>query len=290
VKRYTALAIGFAALVGASKGYSQTNDNRAQFHPAKVVLTGILLVSDWRCEEHRAEGDLSDFLQMFCPEGRSDWGLVTGRNLYSLQGDAAAFKKNERRRVTITGLATGQTIVVDSILPTSVTDREIFSLIEELRNHRWIGPESHTIPMHWLLNFTDPMLKILQAGPPTQNILMQYLGDREIRDQIIILLGGVGDETVVESIIQAMATPAEMYWRADAKKTNLIANIALTNITTSGVIWHHGGGISADACPDDPKYCWHARWNQIRDTFRVSTRTLSRGYSNYPNYGIYQQP
>jgi len=134
------------------------------------------------------------------------------------------------------------------------------------------------------------MLKILQAGSPAQNILLQHLDDWEIRDQIIILLGGVGDERVVEPIIQAMATPAEMYWKTDAKRINLIANIALTNITTSDVIWHHGGGKSADACPDDPKYCWHARWTQIRDTFRVSAGALSRGYSNYPNYGIYQQP
>jgi hypothetical protein len=90
-------------LVGATNGYSQTNDNLAEPHGTKVVLTGILIVSDWRCEERRAEGDLSDVLKMVCPERATDWGFVTGRNLYLLQGDSATFKKNERSRVTIVG-------------------------------------------------------------------------------------------------------------------------------------------------------------------------------------------
>ena len=110
-----------------------------------------------------------------------------------------------------------------------------------------------------------------------------------IKDQIMILLGGLGDESVVESIIQAMATPAEAYSSPDAKKINLIANIALTNITVSEVIWHHGGGIHYDRCQDDPKSCWEAWWAQNKDTFRVTLGTLHRRYSNYPNYGVYLQ-
>jgi hypothetical protein len=284
------LLLSLLILVGATNGYSQTNDNLAEPHGTKVILTGILIVSDWRCGERRAEGDLSDILQMVCPERATDWGFVTGRDLYLLQGDAAAFKKYERGRVTISGLATKRTIAVDSVVPTRVSDREILGLIEELRSHRWTGPENHTNPMHWFFNFTDPMLKILQVGSTAQDILMRYLDDREIKDQIIILLGGVGDEKAVESIIRAMPTQAETSWSADAKRINLIADIALTNITVGEVIWHHGGGIGFDACPDDPKYCWHAWWTQNRDTFGVATGTLPREYSNYPNYGIYQQP
>jgi hypothetical protein len=281
------LLLSLIILVG--KGDSQTNTN-AEFHDTKVILTGIVIVNDWRCEERRAERSLPEMLQMVCPEGGSDWGLVTGPTMYLLKGDATNFKKHERARVTISGLATGRKIAVDSIVPARITDREIFDLIEELRSHRWSGPENRTNPTHWIFSFTDPMLKILQAGSSAQDILVQYLDDREIKDQIIILLGGVGDERVVGSIIQGMPTPAETYWSADAKKINLIANLALTNITVSETIWHHGGGITVDACPQDPKYCWHSWWAQNKDTFRVAAGTANRRYSNYPNYGIYQQP
>jgi hypothetical protein len=277
-------------LVGASRGYSQTNDNLVESHGTHVVLSGIVIVSDWRCEGRRDEVDLPFELERFCTEERSDWGFVSGHDLYLLHGDAASFKKYERHRVTIAGLATGNKITVDSIVPASVADGEIRHLIEELRSHPWSGPKNYTVPMQWVFDFTEPMLKILEAGSTAQDILMTYLDDQKIRDQIIILLGGVGDEKVVESIIREMPTPAQTYGSADAKRTTLTANIALTNITVSEVIWHHGGGIPVNACPDDPKFCWQAWWIQNRDTFRVSAGTPSRRYSNYPSYGIYQQP
>jgi len=217
-------------LLGANKGDAQTNDNRGEFHDTKVVVTGVLLVSDWRCEEHRAKGKWSGVHQMVCPDRLvpTDWGLVSGRNQYLLLGDAAKFKKYERSRVTISGLANGRTIAVDSVTPTRVTDREILDLIEELRVHPWDGPGNQTITIHWFFNFTDPMLKILEAGLPAGDLLLQY--------------------------------------------------------------WHHGGGISIDACPDDPKSCWSAWWTKNKGAFRVTARTVDRAYSNYPNYGIYQQP
>jgi hypothetical protein len=86
-----------------------------------------------------------------------------------------------------------------------------------------------------------------------------------------------------------MASPVEMRNSPDAVRINGLANLALTNITVSDVIWHHGGGMPHDNCPDDPKSCWYAWWIKNRNTFSVSA-TPSRNYSNYPNYGIYQQP
>ena len=124
-------------------------------------------------------------------------------------------------------------------------------LVEELRSHPWKGPEDVGSPLAWVFNFTDPMLSILQAGPPAQNILLQHLKDPEIQDQIMILLGGVGDERVVDPIIDSMPTAAETYWSPDAKRINRVANIALTNITVSEVIWHHGGGLPYEECREE---------------------------------------
>jgi len=104
------------------------------------------------------------------------------------------------------------------------------------------------------------MLAILQAGPAGQNLLMRYLDDHQIADQIIILLGGIGDETTIEPIMRAMPDPDELHSSPATERAALAANLALTNITQAEVIWHHGGGITVDRCPEDPKSCWYAWW------------------------------
>ena len=45
------------------------------------------------------------------------------------------------------------------------------------------------------------MIQILQAGPAAQDILLEYLSDEQIKDHIIILLGGVGDEKAVAFLV-----------------------------------------------------------------------------------------
>jgi len=133
------------------------------------------------------------------------------------------------------------------------------------------------------------MIHILLAGPAAQHVLLKYVNDPQIKDQIIFLLGGVGNRDAIQPIIGAMESPNEARRSAYDRKVNLAANLALTNITVSGVIWHHGGGITRDNCPNDPKSCWSAWWLQHRDTFDISN-TYNRRYVNYPNYGIYQDP
>ena len=56
------------------------------------------------------------------------------------------------------------------------------------------------------------MQQILQAGPAAQDILVQYLTDSQIKDRIIMLLGGVGDGKAVGPIIHAMADRNEALW------------------------------------------------------------------------------
>jgi len=228
------------------------------------------------------------------------WALVSGAEFYPLRGDRSQLTKYERQRVKIKGAVDGaKRLTVLSIELNKLDDREVRAAIEQLKSHPWIGPENETSPRHWMFNFTSPMLQILQAGPAAQDLLLQSLHNPELLDpknfelenQIIILLGGVGDERAVGPIIQAMA--AENRSSPDAKRRNLIASLALTNITQSGVVFWHGGGIPGDPfdyCPDDPRGCWLAWWNQNRAKFKVSTESQSRRYSNYPNYGIYQQP
>jgi hypothetical protein len=174
----------------------------------------------------------------------------------------------------------------------SKTDKEtnIKALIGELYKHPWPTPQIMVIsPTIWEFGFTGPMLKILQMGPVAQNALLEKLSDQRIRDQIMILLGGIGDEQAVGPIIDAMVAADKIDTTPNAKRINLSANLTLTNITVADVIWHHGGGIIVERCPDNPKECWQTWWKENRATFTVKGITQGRRYSNYPNYGIYKQ-
>jgi hypothetical protein len=258
-----------------------------------MTLTGILLVSDWRCDEWPADVPKDKWA---CPEGSSQWGLITATKQYLVRGITSELKKYERRRVAVTGTVTAITgdvpidkLEVQSIASTAIAENQLRALIEQLRSDRWTDPENLGNPTMWAFHFTPPMIQILQAGSTAQDVLLQYLDDSQIKDHIIVLLGGIGDEKAVVPIINAMASPTEARESAYGRKVNLMANLALTNITVGEIIWHHGGGITIDRCPDDPKSCWSAWWLKNRETFDVS-HTVNRNYSNYPGYGIYQSP
>jgi len=165
----------------------------------------------------------------------------------------------------------------------------IRNLVRELHDHRWEGPYAATIPLQWDLRLTEPMRKILEIGSPAQQQLLDNINDAAIKDQIIILLGGVGDERSIGPIINAMVQKKDLKSNPNSEQINLAANIALTNITVADVIWHHGGGVVQVDPPKNSKERW-MKWRKNHPGFSVKTITQSRNYSNYPDYGIYKQP
>lgn len=258
-----------------------------------LTVTGILLVSDQRCDEWPAYLPKDKWE---CPEGVHQWGLITDQKQYAVQGITSELKQFERRRVRITGFATPvagvvpiDNLEVQSIAASEVDEGQIRGFIDDLRSNNWSGPENLGNPMGWVFHPTAPMIQILQAGPAAQDEVLNSLNDLQIKDQIIFLLGGVGDARAVKPIIDAMADSDEAEVSEYARKVNLAANLALTNLTVADVNWHHGGGITVDRCPDDPKSCWSAWWAKYGKTFDI-THTASRSYVNYPDYGIYQDP
>jgi len=209
-------------------------------------------------------------------------------------------KKFERQRVTVTGTLKEEPVVeygtkmvsrrisVRSIKRSEVPRSEIETLLGQLNVVPWRGVKNRCRPPCWDYALTDPMAKILQAGRSSQEVLLLHLSDPKIQDQIVLLLGGVGDERSIEPIIATMADAEQAKVEPEARRRNLIANLALTNLTVSEVIWHHGGGLIHDNCPDDPKACWSQWWNEHKKSFQVGVGG-DRVYSNYPNYGIYAQ-
>lgn len=167
--------------------------------------------------------------------------------------------------------------------------QNIQSLIRDLHDHRWEGPHPVAIPLQWDLRLTEPMRRILEIGAPAQPDLLANINNPAIRDQIIILLGGVGDERAVGPIINAMISKKNLKSTPNSQQINLAANIALTNITVADVIWHYGGGVVQTEPPKDSKERW-LKWQKRNPDFAVRKITRDRNYSNYPNYGIYKQP
>lgn len=166
---------------------------------------------------------------------------------------------------------------------------DIEDLVSQLYKAPWSGAELiGESPTVWDFQLTEPMRKILEIGSLAKNPLLVRIGQHEVTDQVIFLLGGVGDETVIEPIINAMISRSVLEHHDKGWQINRAANLALTNITAADVIWHHGGGIVVERCRDKPKECWLAWWKRNRNSFTISAVNQNRCYSNYPNYGIYR--
>lgn len=256
-----------------------------------IELTGVVLVSDHRCA-NKPSTDRSCRI--------SDFALVSGNTVYLLYGDQSTLQKFGRQRVRVGGVLEQEPVMsygmhlirrkiaVRSIDNNELPEREIERFVQQLSVVPWRGPENHCRPMCWDFALTDPMVNILQAGRGAQDVLLRHINDERIKDQIVMLLGGVGDENAIAPIIGTMADADQASFDTSAKRLNLIADLALTNLTVSEVIWHHGGGIPLDRCPDDPKSCWSNWWNEHEGSFKVGIGG-NRLYTNYPNYGIYAQ-
>ena len=173
--------------------------------------------------------------------------------------------------------------------PSSSDKRKLaVDLIQSLHKQAWPGATNSSNPARWMFKFTAPMQALLDLGSDAQESLIKALTDEEIPDQAIILLGGVGDERAVTPIIEAMKSATSDPILDRRRRTLLAGNLALTNITVSDVIWHHGGSIPFPRCSSDPAACWAAWWEQNAATFRVRDIKQSRRYTNYPNYGVYR--
>jgi hypothetical protein len=257
--------------------------------PLSLLFSAILLCNSCAYAQTAASGIPATRTGIqLANDGSNRWALMSGNDIFSVQGTTNQLAKYKRQRVTVIGTMDAERkLDVTSIELSSIPEKQLREFIKQLKNDGWGVPRNIKSPTFWLFDFTYPMKQIIQAGPAAEPVLLEYLNDPQIVDHIIILLGGVGDEKAVEPIIRAIPEATETgEW---ANKLKVVANLALTNITVSDVIWHHSGGIMVDHCPEDPKSCWGAWWSKNKDTFSLST-TYPRNYSNYPGYGVYQDP
>jgi hypothetical protein len=168
-------------------------------------------------------------------------------------------------------------------------DAEVQALISQLYHYDWRGVE--IILPKIAHHLTPPMKKILEIGAPAQHRLLEKLPDPRIKDQILYLLGGIGDESIISPIIEAMLDEDHINTIANAKHINRIANFALTNITAADVAFRKtkGRDVVLNCSEEKSKSCWGQWWEKNRNTFAVKTLTSEdRSFTLYPNYGIYR--
>lgn len=162
--------------------------------------------------------------------------------------------------------------------------------IAEMYNNPWRGPRRVSeSPIAWDFSFTRPIKKLLESGSVNQNELLKKLSDQRIKDQVIFVLGEIGNEDVIGPIIDAMIDKAAMAQTPNSDRINLTANLALTNLTVADVIWPHRVGTVNELCTDDPKSCWQKWWRDNRDTFTVRGVRAKRHLENWPTYGYLRQ-
>jgi hypothetical protein len=226
--RSSRLVLLAAFLVCTAHIPAQTDKKAAESRNSATTLTGILLAGDSRCDV-RPSDDVHKG-KWICPEGSSQWGLITPERQYSVRGNPSQLKQYERHRISVNGSVSPSTesfmdrFDVQSIASSEMPESQIRGLVEQLRYDQWAEPKNIANPTTWVFNFTPPMLQILQAGPAAQDVLLRYLDDPKIKDQVIILLGGLGDGKAVFPIIQAMADRNEARANGYARKVNLAAN------------------------------------------------------------------
>src|SRR2546423_7218589 len=91
---------------------------------------------------------------------------------------------------------------------TKAREAEIGNLVKELYKDPWEGSGAFRFCVSanfgWVVWLDGAMKRIIEMGPTAQETLLKKLSDPTIKDKVMILLGGLGDERVIGPIIDAM--------------------------------------------------------------------------------------
>jgi hypothetical protein len=83
-------------------------------------------------------------------------------------------------------------------------DEEVVRLVEQLRapnnRVRWLLT---LIPGGEILEFSTPMEDLIRLGGRSRPVLHKYINDPQIQNEVVLVLGAVGDRTTVSLLIEA---------------------------------------------------------------------------------------
>jgi hypothetical protein len=154
-------------------------------------------------------------------------------------------------------------------------------LIASLRRKENRVPENYTavIPGGEMLEFSGPLKALMFRGKDARKALLAHLDDPEIRNEVVVALGAVGNEaTVPELISRYPRDPVKEDDRA-AKLTRVCFSYALSWLTGAQIDRSRWG---TSFSPDNAEK-WQKWWTENRATFRVpSERPRATWVPSYP--------
>lgn len=105
-----------ANLVLATTALLATVPILAQTSGAPKTLTGV--VSDAMCgQTHMMKDKSAAECLRYCVKQGNKYALVAGKHVYSLEGHEAELDKYAAQKVTVKGTLKGETIAVESVVP-----------------------------------------------------------------------------------------------------------------------------------------------------------------------------
>ncbi len=174
----------------------------------------------------------------------------------------------------------------------SAQSRESFDAqraVASLAQFEWKGAMTISeSPISWDFAVTPPMSQLLAAGADARPALQAELSNESILDQVLFLLGGVGDESSIDPILTAMGLAREKLSGERRERVLAAGSLALSNITGEPVVWWYSGGVVTRRCSDDPLDCWSAWWLANKASFRASD-PVHRESRCRPGYGLYRE-
>jgi len=152
-------------------------------------------------------------------------------------------------------------------------DNSVDSLIEQLRdpeNKARIG--LYAVPGGEMMHYSRPMERLIALGDAAREPLHQLLGDEEIQNEVVLVLGAIGNERTVELLIETYRDPElpEEYpgvYDLDPGRFKLVCySHALTYLTHESISRSRWG---TDYTPGNRKK-WQDWWAKNKKVFWVT--------------------
>ena len=149
-------------------------------------------------------------------------------------------------------------------------DEEVANLIEQLRepsNKVRDDVVRIVIPGGEIIDFSPPMMSLIRLGDRSRTMLHGRINDAQIQNEVVLILGAIGDATTVPLLIEAY--PYDDVRPPDSDrarwKAHMCFTFALTYLTSEPIGRSRQG---ADYNPQN-KRLWQEWWRENQATFIV---------------------
>jgi hypothetical protein len=160
-------------------------------------------------------------------------------------------------------------------------DKEVARLVEQLKDNenrvRYLGT---IIPGGEWLEFSAPMKELIGMGSRGREMLHERLSDLETQNEVVLILGAIGDETTVPLLIEAYPQDEIGEHKRDNPKwmRTICFTFALTYLTAQP-IGRSRWGADCNPCNRD---LWQTWWQENRA--KVTIPAVRPNASWVPHY------